>query len=180
MNKKHQICATLLLACGLAACSSAPSSGPSSSSQRSEQHYAFSKPPAPAPASTSSRVAEVVAQPQQGRKGPENVAHIVYFDFDSYTVAAADRPVLESHARWLRANPQRSLALQGHTDARGGIEYNLALGQKRAQAVRSGLELLGVEPRRVEAVSYGKEQLADPGSSDAAHQRNRRVEFEYR
>lgn len=178
MNNKYRICATLLLACGLAACSSAPSS----SSQRSEQHYAFGKPPAPAPVpvSTGSRVAEVVAQPQQGRKGPENVAHIVYFDFDSYTVSAADRPVLESHARWLRGNPQRSLALQGHTDARGGIEYNLALGQKRAQAVRSGLQLLGVEPHRVEAVSYGKEQLADPGSSDAAHQRNRRVEFEYR
>lgn len=180
MHKQPQICATLLLTIGLAACSS----GPANNSQRIAQHYAFGKAPvaapAPTPAGASSRVAEVVAQPQPSRKGPENVAHIVYFDFDSYAVSAGDRPVLEGHARWLRSNPQQSLVLQGHTDARGGSEYNLALGQKRAQAVRSGLQLLGVEPQRIDAVSYGKEQLADPGSSDPAHQRNRRVEFEYR
>jgi len=178
MFKNHQIYTTLLLACALAACSSAPST----SSQRSEQHYSFGKQPAPAaPVNTdTARVAPVVAQPQQGSKGPQNVAHIVYFDFDSYTVRASDRAILESHARWLRDNPQQSLVLQGHTDSRGGIEYNLALGQKRAQAVRSDLQLLGVPQQRLEAVSYGKEQLADPGSSDAAHQRNRRVEFEYR
>jgi peptidoglycan-associated lipoprotein len=184
MYQNHRIYVTLVLAASLAACGSTAVT----SKQRSEQHYAFGAPaapaaaPAPAPVSmpASSRVAEVVAQPQQGRKGPESVAHIVYFDFDSYAVKAADRSVLEGHARWLRSNPQQSLVLQGHTDARGGSEYNLALGQKRAQAVRSGLELLGVAPQRLEAVSYGREQLADPGSSDAAHQRNRRVEFEYR
>ncbi|QKV53447.1 OmpA family protein [Comamonas antarctica] len=176
--KHHHIHTTLLLACFLAACSSTPGS----SSQRSEQHYAFGKPPAPMPApiSDNARVAPVVAQPQQGRKGPENVAHIVYFDFDSYAVKASDRAILESHARWLRDHPQRSLVLQGHTDSRGGIEYNLALGHKRAQAVRSDLQLLGVPQERMEAVSYGKEQLADPGTSESAHQRNRRVEFEYR
>lgn len=169
--------ASLLLALGLAACSTTTGT----SSQRVEGTYAFGKPP-PAPAAPveNSRVAAVTAQPLQGKKGPDNVAHIVYFDFDSYTVRPTDRSIVESHARWLRSNPQQSLVLQGHTDARGGIEYNLALGHKRAEAVRSSLQLLGVEPRRVEAVSYGKEQLADPGSSDAAHQRNRRVEFEYR
>lgn len=178
MHKTYRIHATLLLACGLAACGSAPSSN----SQRTAQHYAFGKPPAPAaaPAPADSRVAEVVAQPQPSRKGPENVAHIVYFDYDAYAVRASDRAVLEGHARWLRSNPQQLLVLQGHTDARGGSEYNLALGQKRAQAVRSGLQLLGVEAQRIEAVSYGKERLADPGATEAAHQRNRRVEFEYR
>ncbi len=175
MFKNYPLYASLLLACGLAACSSAPST----TSQRTEGHYAFGKPP-PAPVTENSRVAAVTAQPLQGKKGPDNVAHIVYFDFDSYTVRPADRQILESHARWLRSNPQQSLVLQGHTDARGGIEYNLALGHKRAEAVRSGLQLLGVQPSRLEAVSYGKEQLADPGTSDAAHQRNRRVEFEYR
>jgi len=174
MLKNYPLYATLLLVSALAACSSTPSS----TSQRTEDHYVFGKPP-PAP-TESARVAPVIAQPLQGKKGPDNVAHIVYFDFDSYTVRPADRPILESHARWLRSNPQQSLVLQGHTDSRGGIEYNLALGHKRAEAVRSGLQLLGVAPSRVEAVSYGKEQLADPGSSDAAHQRNRRVEFEYR
>lgn len=175
MFKNYPLYLSLVLAVGLTACSSTPSS----TSQRSEGHYAFGKPP-PAAVTDNARVAPVIAQPLQGKKGPENVAHIVYFDFDSYTVRPADRQILESHARWLRSNPQQSLTLQGHTDARGGIEYNLALGNKRAQAVRSNLQLLGVEQNRVEAVSYGKEQLADPGNSDAAHQRNRRVEFEYR
>ena len=176
--KHHQIYITLLLACGLAACGSTSST----SAQRSVEHYSFGKQPVPAPTpvGSSARVAEVVAQPMQGRKGPENTAHIVYFDFDSYAVKASDRAIVESHARWLRDRPQQSLVLQGHTDARGGIEYNLALGHKRAQAVRSDLQLLGVPQHQIEAVSYGKEQLADPGASDAAHQRNRRVEFEYR
>lgn len=173
MYKNYPLCITLLLACGLAACGTTSSSR----SQRSEGHYAFAKAPA---ATDSSRVAPIEAQPRQGKKGPDNVAHIVYFDFDAYTVRQADRPIVESHARWLRDHPQQSLMLQGHTDVRGGIEYNLALGQKRAESVRRGLELLGVESNRVEAVSYGEERLADTGTSEAAHQRNRRVEFEYR
>ena len=79
-----------------------------------------------------------------------------------------------------QAGQPLGLVLQGHTDVRGGSEYNLSLGQKRAEAVRQSLQLLGVEPRRMEAVSYGKEQLASPGKDEAAHQRNRRVEFNYR
>lgn len=170
----HQLCAVLLLTLGLAACGTAPGI----SSKRAEHHYAFGRPAAPAPASPG--VAAVTAVPQRGSNGPENVAHIVYFDFDSYTVRPGDRAIIASHAQWLRSHPRRSLMLQGHTDVRGGIEYNLALGQKRAESVRKSLQLLGVDPDRVEAVSYGKERPADPGSSEAAHQRNRRVEFEYR
>ena len=109
-----------------------------------------------------------------------NLISIVYFDFDSYSVRSSDRTVIESHAQWMRTHPAQSLMLQGHTDARGGAEYNLSLGQKRAEAVRQSLQHLGVDPRRVEAVSYGKEQLAVQGTEEAAHQRNRRVEFNYR
>lgn len=176
MSKNYQLYTTLLLACGLAACGTVSSS----SSQRSEHHYAFGKPREATNAGSSSAVAPIVVQPQQGRKGPDNTAHIVYFYFDSYVVRQADYGTLESHAGWMRAHPQQSLILQGHTDARGSSEYNLALGQKRAEAVRKSLEVMGVEHNRIEAVSYGKERLADPGSSEEAHQRNRRVEFEYR
>lgn len=171
MFKNPQLSITLLLACTLAACSTAPGS-----SKRAEHHYVFDKPPA----SNGSGVAPVVVNPLPGKKGPADVAHIVYFDFDSYTVRPGDTPILEGHARWLRSHPGQSLMLQGHTDARGGTEYNLALGQKRAESVRKSLQTLGVDPSRLEAVSYGKERPADPGSSEAAHQRNRRVEFEYR
>ena len=113
------------------------------------------------------------------KAGPQGVSRIVYFDFDSYTVRPADRSIIESHAQWLRSHPGQAVMLQGHTDVRGGIEYNLALGQKRAESVRKSLELMGVDASRLEAVSYGKERLADHGTSDAAHQRNRRVEFSY-
>lgn len=171
MTKNYPLYITLLLACGLTACGTTSSSR----SQRSEGHYAFGKAPA---APDTSRVAPVETQPLPVK--PDQMARIVYFDFDAYTVRQTDRPIVESHARWLRDHPQQSLMLQGHTDARGGIEYNLALGQKRAESVRKSLELLGVESSRIEAVSYGKERLADTGTSEAAHQRNRRVEFEYR
>lgn len=160
------------LAVSLTACGTA-----STASKREERHYVLTK-PAAAPA--QSGVAPVVATAQPGKKGPADTAHVVYFDFDAYTVRPVDRPILESHARWLRSHPSQSLTLQGHTDARGGIEYNLALGQKRAESVRSSLQTLGVDGARIEAVSYGKERLADPGQSEEAHQRNRRVAFEYR
>lgn len=174
MSHTIRLCTIVLLTAGLAACSSTPGT----SSQREEYHYAFGKAPPPAPASTS--VAPVVATSQADQRGPANAAHIVYFDFDSYTIRSSDRAIVESHAQWLRSHPGRSVMLRGNTDARGGIEYNLALGQKRADAVRNSLQLLGVDPARVEAVSYGKERLADDGKSEEAHQRNRRVEFDYR
>ncbi|WFF82659.1 OmpA family protein [Delftia tsuruhatensis] len=174
MSHTLRLCTIVLLAAGLAACGSTATT----STQRSEHHYAFGKAPAPAPA--SSGVAPVVATSQADQRGPANVAHIVYFDFDAYTIRSSDRAIVESHAQWLRSNPGRSVMLRGHTDRRGGIEYNLALGQKRSDAVRNSLQLLGVNPARVESVSYGKERLADEGTSEDAHQRNRRVEFDYR
>ena len=171
MFKNHQLHAALLLTIGLSACTMTTGSR----SKFVEHHYAFGR-----PAANASGVAPVEVKPQRARSGPDNVAHIVYFDFDSYTVRASDRGIIESHAQWMRSHPEQSLMLPGHTDARGGTEYNLALGQKRAESVRKSLQILGVDPSRVEAVSYGKERLADQGTSEAAHQRNRRVEFEYR
>lgn len=112
--------------------------------------------------------------------GPVGVARIVYFDFDSYTVKAEHQSVVEAHARFLKANPSRRVALEGHTDERGGREYNLALGQKRAEAVRRSLALLGVSDSQVEAVSFGKEKPAAQGTDDASFAQNRRVEFSYR
>ena len=105
---------------------------------------------------------------------------IVYFDFDSYVIRAEARPVIEAHARRLRADAKLRVALEGHTDERGGREYNLGLGQKRADAVRKALSLQGVADTQMEAVSFGKEKPAVPGTSEAAMQENRRVEINYR
>lgn len=111
---------------------------------------------------------------------PANVARVIYFDFDSYTVKPEFMPTLEAHARFLNADRKRRVVLEGHTDERGGREYNLALGQKRADAVRRALALLGVQDEQMESVSYGKEKPAVAGSGEEAWARNRRVELSYR
>ena len=112
--------------------------------------------------------------------GPQGVEKVVYFDFDSFVIKPEAKPILEAHARYLRADPKRRASLEGHTDEQGGREYNLALGQKRAEAVRKALNLLGVADSQIEAVSFGKEKPAVVGSTEAAYAKNRRVEFNYR
>jgi peptidoglycan-associated lipoprotein len=113
-------------------------------------------------------------------QGPANVAKIIYFDFDSYVVKPEFQGAIEAHAKFLTANKARKMAIEGHTDERGGREYNLALGQRRAEAVRRALGLLGVSDAQVEAVSFGKEKPAVPGSDEEAMAKNRRAELNYR
>ena len=102
---------------------------------------------------------------------------VIYFDYDSSAIKPEFQAVVESHARLLRAEKSRRVALEGHTDARGGREYNLALGQKRADAVRSAMSLLGVPDSQMEAVSFGMEKPAAQGSDEASLAKNRRVEI---
>ena len=111
--------------------------------------------------------------------GPQGVSQVVYFDFDSFVVRSDDRQVVEAHARFLQANKNRRVTLEGNTDDRGGREYNLALGQKRSEAVRRSLNLLGVGDGQIEAISYGEEKRAAGGASEDAYSKNRRVEFKY-
>ena len=130
---------------------------------------------------TQSRVAPVDANAtNRTAQGPVNVSRLVYFDYDSFNLKPESQSVIEAHAKFLRANAQRKVSLEGHTDERGGREYNLALGQKRAEAVRRALSLLGVRDNQVEAVSFGKEKPAATGSDEAAWAQNRRVEIVYR
>ena len=112
--------------------------------------------------------------------GPAGIGKVVLFDYDSFVIKPEYQGLVDAHARFLTVNKNRKLAIEGHTDERGGREYNLALGQKRAEAVRRALALLGVADAQVEAVSFGKEKPADPTSSEAAHAKNRRAELNYR
>lgn len=102
---------------------------------------------------------------------------IVYFDFDSFVVKDEYRGVVEANAKALVANRSKRVSVEGHTDERGGSEYNLALGQKRAEAVAKSLTLLGATAAQVEAVSFGKERPANPGHDEAAWAQNRRAEI---
>ena len=126
-----------------------------------------------------SSVAAVVS----GKAGAQGVApagvNVVYFDYDSFALKPEARAVLERNAAHLQANKKFKVQLEGHTDDRGGREYNLALGQKRAETVRRALTLLGVSDAQLEAVSFGKEKPAVNGADESAFAKNRRVEIKY-
>jgi peptidoglycan-associated lipoprotein len=103
----------------------------------------------------------------------------VYFDFDSYAVRGDGKPVVENHSAYLSKNNGRKVLIQGNTDERGGTEYNLALGQKRAEAVRKSMTTLGVSDGQLEAVSLGKEKPKASGHDEAAWAENRRADIVY-
>lgn len=104
-------------------------------------------------------------------------ARIVYFDYDSFVVKDEFRPLIEVQAKRMAANRSQRASIEGHTDERGGREYNLALGQKRAEAVLRSMTLLGVTEGQLEAVSFGKERPAAQGGDEAAFAKNRRAEL---
>jgi peptidoglycan-associated lipoprotein len=103
----------------------------------------------------------------------------VYFDFDSYTVKDSYRPMLEAHAGYLNGKRDARIILQGNTDDRGSREYNLALGQQRAEAVKKTLGVLGVGENQLEAVSFGEEKPRMEGDTEEAWAANRRADFVY-
>lgn len=125
-----------------------------------------------------------VASVDLGKSGQDmsmqSASRLVYFDYDSFAIRPEFKSMLDSHARFIQADKNRKIAIEGHTDERGGREYNLALGQKRAEAVRRALSLLGVAEAQMEAVSFGKEKPAVQGSSEEAMEKNRRAEITYK
>ncbi|HET8746539.1 MAG TPA: peptidoglycan-associated lipoprotein Pal, partial [Ramlibacter sp.] len=132
-------------------------------------------------ASPATAVAPVAATPSPNAlPGPDGAGRIVYFDYDSAVIKPEFRSLLDAHARYLATHASTRLTVGGHTDERGGREYNLALGQQRAEAVRRALQLLGVPPVQVEAISFGEEKPAKEGHEEAAWSGNRRAELAYR
>ena len=104
-------------------------------------------------------------------------ADTVHFDYDSSVVKPADKSKVAAVADYLKANTQDCLEIDGHADERGTEEYNRALGERRALALREELGRLGIDPSRIDTTSYGKDRPVDPGHSEAAHRKNRRGEF---
>ena len=174
------IISSLVLATTLVACGSnvkladVPVQDKSSSSKLADDAAA-------AAAAARRGVAPVQIESTEGSlAGPANTVKTIYFDFDSYVVKPEFQSVIEVHARYLTADKSRKIAIEGHTDERGGREYNLALGQKRAEAVRRALGLSGVSDSQVEAVSFGKEKPAASGLDESSMAKNRRAEIRYR
>ncbi len=156
------------------------SSSDSSSSQQVQQPKSSVEPVSSLGNDKASNQDNLSANQDNLSAGPANVEKIVYFDYDSYTIKPEFQSTIEAHAQFLKANNRAKLSLEGHTDERGGREYNLALGQKRADAVRQGLTLLGVNAAQVETVSFGEEKPAMQGNDESAFSKNRRAEFFYK
>jgi peptidoglycan-associated lipoprotein len=104
----------------------------------------------------------------------------VYFAFDSSAIDDESRAIIEAHASYLAANPGITLTLEGHADERGTREYNLALGERRAQAVEKLVRVLGVDGKRITTVSFGEEKPVDPTHNESAWRQNRRAEILYK
>jgi peptidoglycan-associated lipoprotein len=101
----------------------------------------------------------------------------VYYDFDSYNLNSQGRDALKANAQWLTENPTATIQVEGHCDERGTTEYNLALGERRANASRDYLQKLGVDASRMSVISYGEERPLDPSSGESAWAKNRRAQF---
>jgi peptidoglycan-associated lipoprotein len=114
----------------------------------------------------------------EGPNGP--LALTYYFEYDKAVISQADLRSLQLHAGVLRRNQDRTIVIEGHCDERGTREYNLALGERRANAIRSFLTSAGVSARQIETVSYGEEQPENPGHTDMAWSKNRRGVLNYR
>jgi peptidoglycan-associated lipoprotein len=156
-----------------------------SSAGKKEQHPeplpGSEQPGVTAPAQSDSEIGRSVdasgnpINPQTGAA----LTRVFYFDYDKATLQSESLAVLELHAVFLRNNPDRRVTIDGFTDERGTREYNLALGERRADAVATFLVSQGVRRSQIDVVSYGEERPADPGHSEAAWAKNRRAELVY-
>jgi len=174
---KRFFCAAVTCAL-LAACGTSVPLSDVPVSDATVKPVAGTAPVAPAASSTPVAPVDLTAQTPQASVAAEK--RVVYFDYDSFVIKPEFQSLIAEHARLLKSQAGRKAVIEGHTDERGGREYNLALGQKRAEAVVSALTVLGVSGGQLEAVSFGKEKPAMQGADEAAYAKNRRAEIRYR
>jgi len=165
----------------LAACSSTGDKQPEAPVSESQARPpATASTPKPPPPVDTGRIS-TVTPPQVDELTTGVLAkRSIYFDLDSFEVKPEYRSLVEAHASFLRKNPGRKVVVEGNTDERGSREYNLSLGQKRAEAVKKMLVLLGVPDSQLEAVSFGEEKPKAQGKDETAFAENRRGDLSYR
>jgi peptidoglycan-associated lipoprotein len=167
------ICSVVALSAALAGCPKKPQTLPDSGATPTD-------PSANTDASSGSDVSgSDLSADQRAIEQLKQTGMIVYFDYDRAEIRSEYVPVVAAHAKFLNGNAARKVRLEGHSDERGSREYNIGLGERRAQAVRRALMLQGVTDTQITTVSYGEERPAVAGSDDTAYSRNRRVEFVY-
>lgn len=183
MNALNRLTFTAMVAASLllGACSSTPVAPPETAKATAP---AISTPSASSNsvANKPTVAAAVVATPLAPYLDPANPLYkqrSAYFDFDQSAIRPDAVPVIELHGKFLAVHPAVSIRIEGNTDEQGGSEYNLALGQKRAQAVLKALKMYGVKDSQMEAVSFGKEKPKAAGHDEAAYTQNRRADLTY-
>lgn len=164
----------ITLSLGLVACSHKPPK-PSGESTASSTDQGANGSGAQNPDATGRSLDDEAAGPQAGLLAKRTV----YFDFDSSEIRGEGTDIVAAHAKYLAANTSTRVRLEGHTDERGSREYNIGLGERRAQAVRRALLLQGATDKQISTVSYGEERPAVPGHDESAWAKNRRVEIIY-
>jgi peptidoglycan-associated lipoprotein len=189
-TKNHAVPLSLLtlLTALLGACSSTPVAPPAVAPAPRPMAAAVPAPvaqPAPAPAiaaartTPSSTVATVSLPAYLDPKSDISTGRSVYFDFDMALVKPEFSSLVERHGKFLASNPKVAIKIEGNTDERGSAEYNLALGQKRAEAVRQALKIFGVKETQMEAISWGSERPKAVGQNESTWSQNRRADLQY-
>jgi peptidoglycan-associated lipoprotein len=175
--------ATLILSiAALAACTSVDLKEPAQIEKRDSSSATSGSTLDPNVDSSVSGVAPVTVEQMDPLNDPSSplAKRSVYFQYDSFVVQPEFQSVVDAHARYLAANKTKRVVIEGNTDERGGREYNLALGQKRADAVRRALATLGVDDSQMESVSFGEEKPRAVGTDEASLAENRRADLSYR
>lgn len=173
------LCAAAL---ALAACSSPPVAAPAPAPAAPVAVAAPAPAPMPAAAprpAPSSAVTTVALPEYLDPNSSLSSNRIVYFDFDDFSVKKEFEPLVERHGKYLAAHPAVAIKIEGNADERGGVEYNLALGQKRAEAVLRSLKIYGARDTQMEAVSWGESKPVAKGHDESAWAQNRRAELRY-
>ncbi len=181
INNRLILAATVAATLFLGACSSTPVT--STTSTATAPTVAPAAPVAnvntQTPAVSRPSTTGMAVAPYLDPKNPLSQQRSVYFDYDQYVVKPDASGLIEMHGKFLAANPTVAIKIEGNTDEQGGAEYNLALGQKRAESVRKALAVSGVSASQMEAVSFGKEKPKAAGHDEAAYAENRRADLAY-
>ena len=177
MMKPMQVLAVAVLALGLAACQKPKRSSPTTPRAADDDRAAATRRSGLGRRRGCRRRRPAADAAAAGAGRPASSKSVVYFDFDSSEIRAEYVQVVAAHAAYLVKFPTARVRLEGHTDERGSREYNIGLGERRAQTVRRALMLQGVAEAQITTVSYGEERPAVEGSDEAAYAQNRRVEI---
>jgi peptidoglycan-associated lipoprotein len=180
MNSRKLIALAPCLVALIAGCSSAPKNmtaaapAPIEHVARAPARQQAQATPAPAPAAQATRLAAYLDP-----HNPISTERSVYFDFDDYAIKSDYNNLIEMQGKFLADHPGLAIKVEGNADERGSAEYNLALGQKRAEAVVRALKIVGVQDKQLEAISWGKEKPKALGHDDADYALNRRADLAY-